>query len=290
MEEEMLMLSEKKAKMLLHILIPVFLALFSIFILTKKLPELKLYTETIESLDESSDVVAKLTAGCMGLSLVIDFLPDDYGSSLAGTLADFDKYLVLLLIAIFLEKMLVTEGTAIAFTYLFPAACVTYIVAFLTNRCSIEIFARKLAALALTIALVVPCGTHLANTVGKTYLEYVDVTIESAEQYSSTISDNLTATDEGEAQTLIERFSDAISSAITSIKDIADNLKVTISKFMNSIAILIVTTCIVPAAMFFFLMWILGQLLSIDIVGTMRNSTMSGKGLSAYADNAGDGK
>ena len=258
------MLSEGNARKALHILIPVFLALFSICICTKKLPEMKLYTQTIESLDESRDVVAKLTTGCMGLSLVIDFLPEDYGSSLAGALAEFDKYFVLLLVAIFLERMLAIEGTSIALTYLFPAACATHIVAFLTKRDGLDIIAKKIATLAVAIALVVPFGTRLAAVVGQNYLEYVNETIDSAAQYSTAIGDNLTETDEDNEQTLIERFSGAISSAITSIKDIADNLKVVITKFMNSIAILIVTTCVVPAATFYFLMWLLGQLFSID--------------------------
>ena len=272
------MLSVKHAKWLLHLLLPLFLALFSIFICTKKVPETKFYNTTIECLDESRDVVAKLTAGTMGLSLVIDFLPDDYGSSLANALAGFDKYFVLLLVAIFLERIIIIEGTAMAFAYLFPAACAVYVLSFLIKREGLEIIAKKIAALAVAIVLVVPCGTHLANTLGQNYLAYVNETIDNAEQYSSAIGDELTESDENESQTLIEKFSDAISSAITSIKDIADNIKVVITKFMNSIAILIVTTCIVPAATFFFLLWIFQQLFSIDFSHSVKTLIKYEKG------------
>lgn len=256
------MLSVKQAKWLLHLLLPVFIAVFSIFVCSKKFPETQFYTESIESLEESQEIVTKLTAGTLGLSLIINFLPDDYGSSLADSLTDLNKYFVLLLVAIFLEKLIAVEGSAIAFTYLIPAACALYFLSYLFKREAFIVLVKKIAILALALILMIPCGTHFANTVGSDYLNYVDTTIEESQTYTSEVSDTLTLSDD--SQTLIEKFSTAISSAISSIKDIASNIKNVISKFMNSIAILIIINCIVPALMFIFFLWLLQQITSID--------------------------
>ena len=168
------MLSEKRARWILHLVLPLFIALFSIFICADKVPETKFYQESIESLEDSQSMVTKLTAGTMGLSLVINFLPEDYGNSLADALADFDKYFVLLLVAIFLEKLIAVEGTAMSFIFLIPAACIAYAAAFLTRWEGLKVVARKMSVLALTIVLVIPCGTHLANALGQKYLQYVE--------------------------------------------------------------------------------------------------------------------
>ena len=256
------MLSVKQTKWLLHILLPLFIAVFSIFVCSKKFPETQFYTESIESLEESQATVTQLTAGTMGLSLIINFLPDDYGSSLADSLTDLNKYFVLLLVAIFLEKLIAVEGSTIAFTYLIPAACALYLFSYFFKQDAFMVLVKKIATLALALILVIPCGTHFANTIGSDYLNNVDTTLEESQTYTSEISDTLTLSDD--SQTLIEKFSNVISTAISSVKDIAGNIKNVISKFMNSIAILIITNCIVPALMFIFFLWILQQITSID--------------------------
>ncbi len=258
------MLSTKNAKWLLHLLIPLFIALFSFFVCAQKVSELNFYTETIESLEQSEDTVTKLTAGALGLSVIINFLPDDYGNSLANALTNLDKYFVLLLVAIFLERLIVVEGTYIAFSYMIPIACALFALSFIFKKSAIQAFAKKIAILALAIVLVIPCGTHLSNAIGKDYLEYVNTTIEQSENYSNNTNENLTENDT--SKTLIEKMAATISSAITSVKDIANNIKNIISKFMNSIAILIVTTCLMPVLMFFFFLWILQQLFSLNFI------------------------
>lgn len=256
------MLSVKQAKWLLHFLLPLFIAVFSICVCSKKFPETQFYTESIESLEESQETVTKLTAGTLGLSLIINFLPDDYGSSLADSLTELNKYFVLLLVAIFLEKLIAVEGSTIAFTYLIPAACALYLFSYFFKQEAFLRLVKKIAILALALILVIPCGTHFANTVAGDYLDYVDTTIEETQDNTSKLSDTLTQSDD--SQTLIEKFSTVISSAISSIKDIAGNIKNIISKFMISIAILIIINCIVPALMFIFFLWILQQITSID--------------------------
>ncbi len=258
------MLSAKRAKWLLHILIPIFIMLFSMLVCVKKYPEIPFYKESIESLEKSQDTVTKLTAVTLGISLVIDYLPDDYGSSLSKTLTDMDKYFVLLLAAIFLERIIAVEGSALAFTYLIPVACILYICSFIFKQKPVKVIANKIAILSLAIILVIPCSTHLGNVAGERYLDYVDSTIEETQNYTSKISDKLTESDD--SQTLIEKFANAVSVAINSIKDIAKDIKAAIAKFMNSIAILIITTCVVPALTFIFFLWILQQIFSFDFL------------------------
>ncbi len=265
---------------LLHFVLPFLVLLLSVSVLGKAVPESAFITSSVDSLEESKQTVTDFTAAALGLSVAITFLPDDIGTSLADALTELDKYFILILAALFLEKLLVTSGVALVFRWLLPAACILWMLAGLLLLCReiglcrrypglqrlsslsahLQNLARKLLILCLAAVLAVPCGTHLADTVGAQYQEYVQQTVTETGDATSTITDKVTAGDDDAS--VLERVTGAISSAIEGVKDLADYCKTALQKFMNSIAILLITTCVIPVLTFLFLLWILKNLFS----------------------------
>ncbi len=261
-----------------HFVLPFLILLLSISLLGKAVPTIPFISSSVTSLDESKQTVTDFTAAALGLSVAITFLPDDIGSSLADALTELDKYFVLILVAIFLEKLLVTSGIDLVFRWILPAACILWMVSGLLLLCkgsevahrfphlkrfssysaALQGFAKKLLILCVAMVLTVPCGTHLANTVGAQYQEYVQQTVEETGSATASITDNVTAGDDD--ATILERITGAVSSVIDGVKDLADYCKTALQKFMNSIAILLITTCVIPVLTFLFLLWVMKNL------------------------------
>ena len=69
----------------------------------------------------------------------------------------------------------------------------------------------------------------------------------------------------GEDKTIFEKLSDLFQTAINGIADLLLHFQNTIRRCMNSIAILILTNCLMPLLTFFILKWMLGELFQIAI-------------------------
>ena len=68
-----------------------------------------------------------------------------------------------------------------------------------------------------------------------------------------------------EDKTIFEKLSDLFQTAIRDMSDLMLHFQNTIRKCMNSIAILILTNCLIPLLTFFALRWILKEALRIVI-------------------------
>lgn len=261
-----------------HFVLPFLILLLSVSVLGKTVPASSFITSSVDSLEESKQTVTDFTAAALGLSVAITFLPDDIGTSLADALTELDKYFILILAALFLEKLLVTSGVDLVFRWLLPAACILWMLSGLLLLCKesglsrqlrflerlspasshLRKFAGKLVILSIALVLAVPCGTHLSNTVGAQYQEYVQQTVTETGSATSTITEKVT--DGEDDETILERVTGAVSSAIDGVKDLAEYCKTALQKFMNSIAILLITTCVIPVLTFLFLLWVMKNL------------------------------
>lgn len=256
------MLSEKAAIRVITIILPVFIALFSIFICAEKVPDIPFMSDSVENLDDARDTVMAFSAVTLLTSVAITILPDDYATPIADSLADMNQYFILILAAIMLEKILVVEGVSIAFSWIIPIACALYTLGAIFKRPYFKILGRKIAILALAIILVVPCATHLSEYICASQLEYVEDTINEAENGSETI--NKIMQDTNEEESVFDRISDAFKTAISGISDMVEYFKNVVKKCVNSVAILVVTSCIIPIIVMLLFVWLLKQLFNIQ--------------------------
>lgn len=257
------MLSKKYAESVRNILILVLIGVFSFFVITSWLPDRGFIQDSIESVKESSNTVMKFSAATLSTSLAISALPDDFATPLADSLADMNIYFIAILVMLHFEQLLIRYGVKLAFAIAIPVACGIGILSILLKKELLKGIAARVAVLGLAVALVVPCSTHITNYIAADLKAYVENTIADTEDGGDKLNEAM----EGgtEEQTMFEKLSDLFQTAINDMSNLMTHFQNTIRKCMNSIAILILTNCLMPIVNFFILKWILKETFHIAL-------------------------
>ena len=257
------MLSKKYAEPIRNILILVLIGVFSFFIITSWLPDRGFIKDSIEIVEESSNTVMKFSAATLSTSLAISALPDDFATPLADSLADMNIYFIAILVMLHFEQLLIRYGVKLAFAIAIPVACGIGILSILLKKELLKGIAARVAVLGLAVALVVPCSTHITNYIAADLTAYVENTIADTEDGGDKLNEAM----EGgtEEQTMFEKLSDLFQTAINDMSNLMTHFQNTIRKCMNSIAILILTNCLMPIVNFFILKWILKETFHIAL-------------------------
>ena len=251
--------TEKLAKTLFLMLIMV----ISINVLTVKIPESKYVQQTIDHLEKSQNTVMTFSGTTLTTSLALSALPDDFASPLAETVSDLNTYFIFMFAALFVEKLIVVEGTKIALTWIIPAACILYILTIWLSRDIFKSFANKLMILGISLVIVIPFSTHFTEHVCADYMAYVDETIAETNNGATKIND-IMASDNKDA-TIFDKLTDAFKTAIQGINDLLTYFKNVIKKCINSVAILMVTTFGLPLLILMLFRWLLSELFSLHL-------------------------
>ncbi|MBR2948241.1 MAG: hypothetical protein IKC46_00105 [Lachnospiraceae bacterium] len=250
---------EKLAKILFFI----FIAVFSFTVLAHKIPDTQVMQNTMEHLEHNQNVVMAFSGASLGISLGISALPDDFASPLANTVSDLNTYFIILFAILFVEKLIVVEGTSIAFTYIIPAVCLLYILAILTAKDTFKNIASKMLILGLCLIIAIPASTYFTKAVCSEYLEYVDETIAETDAGAAKISEIMSSGDEN--STIFDKLSDAFKTALQGVSDLLTYFRNVIKKCVNSVAILLVTNFVLPILILMFFRWLLKELFTIQI-------------------------
>lgn len=256
-------ITEAKAKILVKVLLAVFCMMLSIFVLAYEVPQAKYMQSTVESLEESRTKIMEFSGATIATSLAITALPDDFGTPLADTLADMNTYFVFIFAVIFVEKLLVLEGVKFSFAWIIPIALGLYIIGTLLFKDSIKLFGKKLLIFGMAVVFVIPVSIHFTEKVCADYLVYVDETIEEANDGAQKVNE-IMATDEDEA-TIFDKLSAAFKTAMSGMNDLLAYFENVIKKFVNSIAIMLVTSFVLPLIVLFIFRWLLKELFSLNL-------------------------
>ena len=232
----------------------------------------------IRSLDEKKENVLELTGASTATSVAITMLPGDAATPIAEQLADLSKYFLLILCAIYFEKYLVTITGFATFKVLIPVAMAIMIYAVIKKRGYPKVLALKIIAFGLALFLVIPASVGITDMIEKTYQTSIDATLESAEaaqapdgEASGDASESTeAATGEGSGTETTEESGgilDFITGLPDSIKEGAENvianatsiseekieeLKGVLNHFIEAIAVMIITSCVIPILVLIF--------------------------------------
>lgn len=256
------MLSVQKSKWVVKLLLPVFAAVLSLFVLSEKIPQTQFVQTSLESVEKSQTTVMEFAGATLATSIAISALPDDFASPLAESLADMNKYFIFILMVLFVERLILKQGIRLAFALIIPIGCILYALGYAVKKDVFVSFGKKIGILGLAVFLVIPCSTHITECVADEYLAYVDETISDTKTGSDTINEVMS--NEGSDQTIFEKLSGAFQTAIQGVKDLLAYFNNMIKKCINSIAIMIVTNFVLPLINLFFFKWLLGELFQIQ--------------------------
>ena len=208
------------------------------------------HRHSIEQTDDKIASVMALSGGAAATSATLSLLPGDICTPLSEQLAEMAKYFLLILSALYLEKFLISLSGYISFMALIPLALVILIIAIAARKKNLYSTAAKVAIMAVIIFGIVPASVRLSDMVYQTQAAKVNETIE---EYN-----NLEIGGDADGG-FINEITSLTSNTIDEITDFIDNL-------MESLAVMIVTACLIPLLVFVFLVWLLKVIFASNTV------------------------
>lgn len=274
-------MENEKQKKIIFALIPIVIALLSFFVIARFTSSTEFNAKTIQSLDDKKTTVMELTAASTAASAAITLIPGDVGTPIANKLADLSSYFLIVLCAIYLEKYLVTITGYAAFKILVPIACVFFSGYLLWRKEILRVVAQKLLLFGLAVYLVIPASVKVADMIETTYASSIESTIETAKQTTDEIEsetgesgqvDDKSSNEKSQSDSdsdskenaggffsgLFNKVQEGVSTATANVENVLNN-------FIEALAILLVTSCLIPILVLIFFVWLVKMLLGLNI-------------------------
>ena len=274
-------MENEKQKKILFALIPIVIALLSFFVIARFTSSTEFNAKTIQSLDDKKTTVMELAAASTAASAAITLIPGDVGTPIANKLADLSSYFLIVLCAIYLEKYLVTITGYAAFKILVPIACVFFSGYLLWRKEILRVVAQKFLLFGLAVYLVIPASVKVADMIETTYASSIESTIETAKQTTDEIEsetgesgqvDDKSSNEKSQSDSdsdskenaggffsgLFNKVQEGVSTATANVENVLNN-------FIEAVAILLVTSCLIPILVLIFFVWLVKMLLGLNI-------------------------
>lgn len=274
-------MENEKQKKIIFALIPIVIALLSFFVIARFTSSTEFNAKTIQSLDDKKTTVMELAAASTAASAAITLIPGDVGTPIANKLADLSSYFLIVLSAIYLEKYLVTITGYAAFKILVPIACVFFSGYLLWRKEILRVVAQKFLLFGLAVYLVIPASVKVADMIETTYASSIESTIETAKQTTDEIEsetgesgqvDDKSSNEKSQSDSdsdskenaggffsgLFNKVQEGVSTATVNVENVLNN-------FIEALAILLVTSCLIPILVLIFFVWLVKMLLGLNI-------------------------
>ena len=250
---------ETVLKKVLFCLVMLLVAVFSCLFVAERAASIDGNRAIIASLDEKSETVLKLTAASTLASAGISAIPGDTATPIADKLADFTEYFLLILCVLYAEKYLLGIVGAAAFRILIPCACALLAVGAFWNGQVMRRLSLRLVLFAAAISVAIPASIGVSDMVYDTYRHTLDTTMEE----TRVLNDETAALSEAEGDAgLLASILRQLSETVTSLGDKAARL---LNRYVEALAVLIVTSCIIPLLTLAFFLWLLKLLTGVNV-------------------------
>lgn len=237
------------------------LAFVSIFGIAKPMTSTDTHSATIAALDEKKATVMELTAASTAASAAITLIPGDAATPIADKIADLSTRFLIVLCAIYLEKYLVIITGYASWYLLIPVGLLLLAAWFAIKKGGAKPvllqLSTKLIVLGLAIALVIPASVKVSSIIEETYSASIQQTIDSATQATEEIE----AATGNTGKTGLNIFT-SIQQGVTGA---VENLEQILNRFMEAIAVMIVTSCVIPVVVLMFFWWLVKMIIGVRI-------------------------
>lgn len=234
-------------------------ACISFFLLARLASSNATFSGIHSSIDQKTKSVLGLSASSAAISTGISLLPGDAASPIAEKFADLTGYFVLILCVLYTEKsMLAVLGVAV-FKYVIPVACGLLIVYQFWNREALRKLAAKLVVMGLVVFLAIPISLKLSDSIYESHKEIVETASSDAEQLKETTS-QLSDADEthNPITAILNKIQESTSGLLKKCTEM-------LNRFIESIAVFIVTTCVIPLVVLALFIWLTNKLFGTAI-------------------------
>lgn len=218
-------------------------------------PESKNNQHRIKVIDEKIDTVVKLAAGSTAASAVVSMLPGDTGTPIAEELAELGKFFILVLSALYLEKYLITITGLVAFRFIIPLALAFLAIGIWRSNAFWRSIAVKLTIFGLAIHFVVPISVKISDVIYDTYSTKIQETVEVSVEITQT------QTEESEGG-FLDKIGNWVSDTTT---EVLDRFSKIVSNFIEALAVMIVTSCLIPLLVIIIFAWLVKTVFVINL-------------------------
>ena len=263
------------------VVVLVALALVSFGVLAGPASDAQTYSHTIEAIDEKKATVMGFTAVAATASTALAAIPGDASTPIANQIMEISEYLFIVVCFLVLEKSLLTVMGYLAFKVLIPAGCLLLALFMVLRRPAFLTWGLKLVVFAIVLALIIPFSVHISDMIydaNQLVVEELTQEFETVEetQPEETVPEETVEED----ASLADKIKDALGDAVDKVKDTAQNVtdkvqsavtnttegaKELLNKFIDAIALFIITYCAIPVIVVFVLLWLVKFLFAVAI-------------------------
>lgn len=240
--------------------------ILSFFVLGAHFSQPETFGKTVAALDAKKDTVMSLIGASTGSSAAISLLPGDAGTPIAEKLVDLSSDFLIVLAAIYLEKYLLTILGFASFRVLIPIACALAIGALAfwnhpSGRAALSKVSFKLILFALAVFCVVPASVFVSGMIEDTYEASIKETIEVAQQTTDAIEESA---EEGKSTDANNPLSFLLNMP-EELNKLTESARNSLNNFIEALAVMVVTSCIIPILVLLFFVWLARIILGINI-------------------------
>ena len=215
------------------------------------------YAKTIETLDEKRNSVLAMTASAAAISTGLTIIPGDVATPLADKLADLSSTFMIVLCAIFLEKYMLAFAGIAAFRVLIPLACLLIAVFLYTRSERCLRIARISVVLGLCIVILVPASTWVTGFIEETYSVSIEENIQETDKTAEILNSNA-----GKDESAVSKWLSSLKGGVSEIVRKAENA---LGNFIEAVALLLITSCVIPVLTLVLFIWIINAVLGLDL-------------------------
>lgn len=255
-------------RLLAGLLVPLLIAVVSGFIVAPIAADPASHEASIQLLDEKEKTVLELTTASTAASLAASALPGDMGTPIADKMTDLSTGFLLVLCVLYLEKYLLTITGFAAFRVLIPLAMGLYLVYCFYTKEWLAKIARKVVVFALAIFLLVPASVQTSRIIEETYQASIQETIDDARELSADLEEEEKSQEKGDkawyeevadwAGGVKDQVSHKVGGWIGKAEEAANGI-------LEALAVMLVTSCVIPLLVVLAFIWIFKLIFSIDI-------------------------
>lgn len=247
------------------ILVCAMIALVSFFGVSKWATSVDTYSGVIETLNDLQKQALGMTGTSTAFATAAAAIPGDATTPVANKLADLAGYMVIVYVAILIEKYLLTLTGFLAFKICLPIGCMLAAAGRLFRtqwRGFLYRVAAKCVILGLLLWCLVPASAWVSNWINDTYENSYNINTELVEESKKAVEDSLKNAEESsesEAKeeengfsisNMLSNFADKVNDAAQSAGQIAtdkiEEFQDALNQMIEGVAVMIVTTCVVP--------------------------------------------
>lgn len=241
----------------IQIAVLLMIAMVSFCVISKITSSAEFHAGSIEALESKKITVMELIAASAASSTAISLIPGDVGMPIANEISDISTYLLVVVCVITIEKYILTLSGFLSFSLIIPIACILGIIYLLSKRGLYKTLAIKFGIFGLAFFLLIPTSVQITNLIETTHSASIQQTIASAKENVEEVTESVE-----ENKGILGGIINSVESATNNVVKKAETM---MSRFVDAVAILIVTSCVIPILVVFCFFWLLKFLFHLNI-------------------------